>query len=104
MKINSWTDMELLAFGGFADMALEERFLIENLELQNKVLQEIADIKQGRSNKDIFQLNSILTELRKMEAARGLNISFPRMIVDSWEYTDELGSRLLGLFYLYRKL
>ena len=59
--------------------------------------------KKGQSNKNYAQLSNILEELEKMLNSKNLKLCYPRMIVDSWDFTDELGLELLDLAELYKR-
>lgn len=50
------------------------------------------------------QLQTILTELQKSNTQKNVILSYPRIIVDSWDYSDQLGMELLELAELYRKI
>jgi len=53
------------------------------------------------------QLRSISAELDKMEQARDIHIfcpHYPSMIIDSWDFSDPLAVKLMGLFEAYQKL
>ena len=78
-------------------MSLDEIFYKENIELQTKVSAEIEKVNKGLSEKSISQLQTILKELDTMERAKGLIISYPRIIIDSWDYLDPLGLELVEL-------
>ena len=84
-------------------MILEE-FIKKNTELKRKVIEEIANVQKGMSKKNIIQLNSILHELNLMVKQKNLHIYYPRMIVDSWDHSDQLGIELLELADLYKKI
>lgn len=85
-------------------MSIEEKYKQNNLELQDKVRSEIKNSQTGISRKSIDQLINILEELEMAYEQRGNRLSFPRFIVDSWDYTDNLGIELLNLAELYEKL
>lgn len=85
-------------------MSIEEKYKQNNLELQDKVRSEIKNSQTGISRKSIEQLINILEELEMAYEQRGNPLSFPRFIVDSWDYTDNLGIELLNLAELYEKL
>lgn len=84
-------------------MSLEEKFYKKNIELQAKVSAEIDKVNNGLSKKSVIQLQSILKELCSMERVNGLVISYPRVIIDSWDYSDSLGLELLELEEQYKK-
>ena len=85
-------------------MILKEEFIKKNTELTRKVIEEIANVQKGLSKKNILQLNSILHELNLMVKQKNLNIYYPRIIVDSWDHSDQLGFELLELSDLYKKI
>lgn len=85
-------------------MTLEEKFIKKNSELKGKVIDEIKNVQQGLSKKNISQLESILDELNLMQKQKNLIICYPRIIVDSWDYSDQLGLELLQLSELYKKI
>ena len=85
-------------------MSLEERFNKKNSELQQKIEVEIVKVKEGQSKRNMVQLQTILTELQKSNTQKNIILSYPRIIVDSWDYSDQLGMELLGLAELYKKI
>ena len=85
-------------------MSIEENFNKRNSELQQKIELEIEKVKVGQSKKNIVQLQTILTELQKSNTQKNIILSSPRIIVDSWDYSDQLGMELLGLAGLYKKI
>ena len=85
-------------------MSLEERFNKKNSELQQKIEVEIVKVKEGQSKRNMVQLQTILAELQKSNMQKNVILSYPRIIVDSWDYSDELGVELLELAELYRKI
>ena len=90
-------------FGGFDKMTLEEKFMKKNVELKSKVLDEIKNVQQGLSMKSMLQLETILAELNIMEKHKNQNISYPRIIIDTWDYSDQLGLELIELVNLYKR-
>ena len=85
-------------------MSIEENFNKTNSELQQKIKLEIEKVKMGQSKKNMVQLQTILTELQKSNMQKNVILSYPRIIVDSWDYSDQLGMELLELEELYKKL
>jgi len=75
--------------------------MIKALELSLR--EEIAKAERGESNKPIQQLNTIANELEVMKAESGFVPSFPRMIIDSWDYDDPVGKQLMTVFSLYKR-
>lgn len=69
-------------------MSIEENFNKRNSELQQKIELEIEKVKVGQSKKNIVQLQTILTELQKSNTQKNIILSYPRIIVDSWDYSD----------------
>ena len=84
-------------------MSIMENCRAQNLILQKKVQEEIENIKQGKSKRSIVQLQTILNELMNAENVQGLIFSFPRMIIDSWDYSDKLGTELMEYTDMYKK-
>ena len=85
-------------------MSIEENFNKRNSELQQKIELEIEKVKVGQSKKNMVQLQTILTELQKSNTQKNIILSYQRIIVDSWDYSDQLGMELLGLAELYKKI
>lgn len=85
-------------------MSIEENFNKRNSKLQQKIELEIGKVKVGQSKKNMVQLQTILAELQKSNMQKNVILSYPRIIVDSWDYSDELGVELLELAELYRKI
>lgn len=57
----------------------------------------MENIKKGISKK-LTQLNVILEELEKTLNNKCLPLSYPRIIVDSWDFQDILGMELFWCF------
>ena len=85
-------------------MSIEENFNKRNSKLQQKIELEIEKVKVGQSKKNMVQLQTILAELQKSNTQKNIILSYPRIIVDSWDYSDKLGVELLELAELYRKI
>ena len=85
-------------------MSIEENFNKRNSKLQQKIELEIEKVNVGQSKKNMVQLQTILAELQKSNMQKNVILSYPRIIVDSWDYSDELGVELLELAELYRKI
>ena len=85
-------------------MSIEENFNKRNSELQQKIELEIEKVKVGQSKKNMVQLQTILIELQASSRQRNVTLSYPRIIIDSWDYSDQLGMELLGLAELYKKI
>ena len=75
----------------------------KNTEAQQHVKKEIDLVNKGLSHKSYEQLKSILEELEKMLNEKGLSTYYPRIIVDSWDFNDQLGLELLELEELYKR-
>lgn len=84
-------------------MSIMENCRAQNLILQRKVQDEMENVKQGKSKRSIVQLQTILNELKNAENVQGFIFSFPRMIIDSWDYSDKLGRELMEYTDLYKK-
>lgn len=85
-------------------MSIEEKFNIRNIELQQKIISEMEKVKRGKSKKNILQLQTILKELQDSIEQKKMALGFPRIIIDSWDYSDQLGIDLMELAELYKKL
>lgn len=85
-------------------MSVEERFKKRNEELQQKIVSEIERVKEGRSNKNMGQLQIILEELQNSTKIKNGILSYPRIIIDSWDYSDKLGMELIELAELYKRM
>lgn len=72
-------------------------------ELQHLVSDEIRKVESGTGEKSIYQLKTILSELRAMESRPNLVLSYPHLIIDSWDYADTLGKELMDLAGEYEK-
>ena len=60
-------------------------------------------VKKGQSKKNYVQLCNILEELENMMNSKCLTLCYPRIIVDSWDFNDDLGIELLDLAELYKR-
>ena len=85
-------------------MSVEEKFNRRNNELQQKIISEIEKVKSNQSKKNILQLQTILRELKDSSDIKNMALSYPRMIIDSWDYSDQLGVELIELAELYKKI
>ena len=85
-------------------MSLNETYNKLNKELQQNVKIEIEKAEKGKSKKSLSQLQLILSELEKSYDTPNVNLSFPRLIVDSWDYSDELGIKLINLAEKYKRI
>lgn len=72
--------------------------------MQQKLLLEIEKVKLGKSNKNLIQLQTILDELQNNSESKKTAINYARVIIDSWDYSDELGNELIELAELYRRI
>lgn len=84
-------------------MTIEERYKEENSKMQERLRQEIAQASIGNSKRNIGELNLILEEIVASYSCKGRKMYFPRQIVDSWDFSDQLGEDLLKLNELYNK-
>lgn len=84
-------------------MSLEEKYKKKNVDIQKNIKAEIKNIKNGMSKRDLNQLNEILNELEKTLDNKSLPLSYPRIIVDTWDFQDKLGLELLDLADLYKR-
>lgn len=84
-------------------MSIEE-YKKRNSLLQEKIIAEIEEVKRGKSAKNMLQLQGILEELKNSSAKKNISLYYPRVIVDSWDYSDQLGNELMELAALYDKI
>lgn len=84
-------------------MSIEERYKKNNVDVQQQIKLEMENIKKGIGKKNLVQLNVILEELEKTLNNKCLPLSYPRIIVDSWDFQDKLGMELLDLAELYKR-
>lgn len=84
-------------------MSIEE-YKKRNSLLQEKIIAEIEEVKRGKSAKNMLQLQGILEELKNSSAKKNISLYYPRVIVDSWDYSDQLGIELMELAALYEKI
>ncbi len=85
-------------------MTKEEKFLQKAKELRVEVAEEIVNARSGAGKKTPEQLQGILEELELMMQRKCQPLYYPRIIVDSWNYSDLLGVKLMELSEVYRKL
>lgn len=83
-------------------MPLEKLLDQRNKALQKKISLEMERVRDGQSSKDMGQLQTILEELRSSSEKRTAGLHYPRIIIDSWDYSDRLGIELMELAELYR--
>lgn len=84
-------------------MSIEQEYKKNNMDVQQRIRLEIENIKKGNSKRNLDQINAILEELRKTLSNKNLPLSFPRIIVDSWDFQDKLGIDLLKVAELYKQ-
>ena len=72
--------------------------------MQQKIELEIEKVKVGQSKKNMVQLQTILIELKNSNRKKNVILSYPRSIIDSWDYSDQLGVELVELAELYKKI
>ena len=81
-----------------------EEFLQKNKELKQKVAKEIVNAQFGASQKSPEQLQGILKELELMTEQTCQPLYYPRIIVDTWNFSDSLGRELMELSEAYGKI
>ena len=84
-------------------MSIEE-FNNKNVELQQKIKEEIEKVEVGKSSRNLIQLQTILEELRMSNKIKEIPLSYPRIISDSWDYPDILGIELMELAEIYKRI
>ncbi|SCP99895.1 hypothetical protein [Anaerobium acetethylicum] len=68
---------------------------------------EMELVEKGLTKRSKQQLKTIMYDLNKMNDTRDSKLfvpSYPRFIVDSWDFSDTLGIELLKLYELYKKI
>ena len=75
-----------------------------HLHYPHKIELEIEKVKVGQSKKNMVQLQTILIELKNSNRKKNVILSYPRIIIDSWDYSDQLGVELVELAELYKKI
>ena len=83
-------------------MSIED-FNNKNVELQQKIKEEIEKVEAGKSSRNLIQLQTILEELRMSNKIKEIPLNYPRIISDSWDYPDTLGIELMELAEIYKK-
>lgn len=84
-------------------MSIEEKYKTDNVVVQQHVRNEMENIKKGIIKKNLVQLNVILEELEQTLNNKCLPLSYPRIVVDSWDFQDKLDMELLDLAELYKR-
>ena len=83
-------------------MSIEEEYKKKNIDVQQYIKSEMKNIEKGVSERNFVQLSIILKELEKTLNNKCLSLSYPRIIVDTWDFQDKLGKDLLDLAELYK--
>ncbi len=84
-------------------MSIEGKYKKNNMDVQQHIRCEMENIRKGISKKNLAQLKGILDELEKTLNNKCLPLSYPRIIIDSWDFQDRLGLELLDLAELYKR-
>ncbi len=77
------------------------------IELIQTVESELDLANNGLKERSNQQLKTIIIDLNKMNDIRDSNQflpSYPRFIVDSWDFSDSLGIELLKFYEIYKKI
>lgn len=77
------------------------------IELFETIESEIELVNKGLKKRSIHQLETIINDVKIMIKIKDSNLflpSYPRFIIDSWDYSDLLGIELLKFNELYRKI
>ena len=89
-------------------MVKQNRFLQRAAEVKRMLKNRIRDFEEDHgSSHRVKQLLKITKEIIQMENALSPGDyvpGYPRMIVDSWDFSSELGEELLGLYQDYKEL
>ncbi len=84
-------------------MSIEGKYKKNNMDVQQHIRCEMENIRKGISKKNLAQLKGILDELEKTLNNKCLPLSYPRIIIDLWDFQDRLGLELLDLAELYKR-
>lgn len=80
-------------------------FINKAEKVKMKLESEISAHKRGQGKDGtINQLESIYNDIEQMIESQSHIPSYPRTIVDAWDFKSELGKQLLELFEVYKKL
>jgi len=78
--------------------------LIQEIEdLSSLIVEELEKISEGKSGKSKRELELIHNELVSMKNDELSVVSYPRVIINSWDYSDVLGQRLIAVAHKYMK-
>ncbi|CYU60420.1 hypothetical protein [Streptococcus suis] len=68
----------------------------------------ISKLKVSSKKNHVMLLNLVVSEVsllvKSLETKEEISPSFPKVIVDSWDFDDDLGSELLELYQLYKRI
>lgn len=85
-----------------------QKFLNKLQNVMKQIDDEIDSHKNGKGiTGNIIQLENIRKELEHMKnnlSSKKFKPSYSRIIIDSWDYTNPLGDKLLDLYDDYLKL
>lgn len=71
--------------------------------LKSKLINEINAHKFGQGRDGTMQqLNQINYDIEQMLISKNYNPSYPRTIIDSWDFNSELGKQLLDFYEVYK--
>ncbi len=80
-------------------------FINEAEEVKKKLSAEIKAHSEGVGKEGtIHQLELFYNDVEKMIESQSHIPSYPRVIVDTWDFNSELGNQLLALFEAYKNL
>lgn len=71
--------------------------------LKSEVFKEMIKAREQNNIGREKLLNSIYQEIDTSEKVNNYQFYFPIIIIDSWDYADELGNKLLEYVELYHK-
>lgn len=71
--------------------------------LKSEVFKEMIKAREQNNIGREKLLNSIYQEIDTSEKVKNYQFYFPIIIIDSWDYADELGNKLLEYVELYHK-
>lgn len=96
-----------LQIGGTNKMIKVKEFEDMYIELFETIESEIELVNKGLKKRSNHQLETIINDVKIMIKIKDSNLflpSYPRFIIDSWDYNDSLGIELLKFNELYRKI
>lgn len=73
-------------------------------ELENEIAKHHNDVGKFSSEKQLERIKDEIKIMLGSNSSKDFIPSFPRIIVDSWDYNNKIGMRLLDFFELYKEI